>query len=172
MPAADILANAPLLSIIIPVYNAERTLTRTLASLQVIAPDHQGAVEVWLIDDGLQDGSLALIRKECETCKDFNWHVIAKSNGGAASARNAALVRARGEWVLFLDADDELLVDPLRFILSAGQHSCLGFTLEYLRSPRFRFSVRPRRIGPANHLAVLTAANPFQPSSLVFRRRH
>lgn len=88
-------------SVIIPVYNAEKTLRRCLESLL----DHAYAsMEIILINDGSRDSSLELCR-EFERSFDCI-RVIDKENGGVSSARNAGLGEAKGEHVLFVDSDD------------------------------------------------------------------
>lgn len=96
----------PLVSIIIPCFNAERWLAETLESaLAQTWPEK----EIILVDDGSTDGSLALARK----FEPRGVVVITQSNAGAAAARNTGLVRARGEFIQFLDADDLLAPDKI-----------------------------------------------------------
>lgn len=88
-------------SVIIPVYNAEKTLDRCLSSL--CAQDYPDA-ELLLIDDGSTDSSAAI----CRTWAGYDLRVrfLQKGNGGVSSARNLGLDQARGEYVLFVDSDD------------------------------------------------------------------
>jgi glycosyltransferase involved in cell wall biosynthesis len=88
---------APLVSVIIPVFNGERFLAQAIES--VLAQDHR-QVEIIVIDDGSTDGS----REVAEAFEDVI--VIASSNSGAGAARNLGLTRAKGAFVTFLDADD------------------------------------------------------------------
>ena len=90
-----------LISIIVPIYNAERVLPRCLESLlsQTYRP-----IEIILINDGSKDGSLAVCEKYAE--KESFIKVISKENGGTATARNAGLDIAQGEYIVFVDADD------------------------------------------------------------------
>ena len=89
-------------SIIIPVYNVEMYLRECLES--VLAQDSQSMWEAILVDDGSTDDS----GKICEeyAANDSRFRVIHKLNGGLASARNAGLDIAQGEYILFLDSDD------------------------------------------------------------------
>lgn len=93
-----------LVSVIIPVYNAEKWLARCLDAVLKQSYAH---LEIWLVNDGSGDGSLALCR--AYAAKDARVHIIDQPNGGPGAARNAALSRASGEYVLFVDADDTLL---------------------------------------------------------------
>lgn len=96
----------PMISVIIPVYNAEGTVLDAVRSVE-----SQGFrdFEIIIVDDCSTDGTLSLLEKECGN------HQIVKSNvnKGPASARNAGLAIARGEWIAFLDADDEWVPDRL-----------------------------------------------------------
>ena len=101
-------ADEPSVSVIVPVYNAEAYLRRCLDS--VLAQTYPPC-EVILVDDGSTDGSAEICREYAE--KDGRFLLLQKENGGASSARNAGLDRARGKYVYFLDSDDELVPDAL-----------------------------------------------------------
>lgn len=88
-------------SVIIPVYNAEKTLRRCVDS---VLNQNYGDMELLLINDGSTDGSLDI----CNGYRSFSpqVRVIDKPNGGVSSARNAGLRIAEGEYILFVDSDD------------------------------------------------------------------
>lgn len=90
-----------LLSIIVPVYNAEKHLDRCVES---ILSQTYGDIELILIDDGSSDACPAM----CDSWAGRDWRVrvIHKKNNGASSARNAGLDMASGEYIGFVDADD------------------------------------------------------------------
>ncbi len=90
-----------LISIVVPVYNAEKTLDRCVCSL--LGQTYEN-LEILLVNDGSRDGSLALCRSYAE--KDSRIRVIDKENGGVSSARNAGLDAATGRFVMFCDSDD------------------------------------------------------------------
>ena len=96
----------PSLSIIIPVYNAEQTLERCVASIfrQGLLPY---SFEVLLVNDGSTDNSLSVCKLLASAHNEIK--VIDKPNGGVADARNRGLQEAAGQWVGFLDDDDYLL---------------------------------------------------------------
>ena len=104
----------PLVSILVPCFNAERTLAATLESaLAQTWP----RCEIVVVDDGSRDGSLALARTfEARGVRSFT-----QANAGASAARNRALREARGEFFQFLDADD--LISPGKI---AAQIALLG----------------------------------------------
>lgn len=103
-----------LISIIMPVYNAEKTLARSAASVLSQTYPH---IELILVDDGSKDESLSVCR-EIEK-SDPRVRVIAQGNAGAAAARNAALNDLHGEFVMFADSDDLLVPDACQAMLDA-----------------------------------------------------
>jgi glycosyltransferase involved in cell wall biosynthesis len=163
-------ASVPLLSIITPVFDAAATLPRTLRSLERIAPEHRDRIEVIAVNDGSTDDSLAILHDAERGAGGFAFRVLDQANGGAASARNAALQVAAGEWIFFLDADDELRFDPVSIATGARQETSFGFSVEYRRDGTLLSRVRPKLVTQSCWADVLTARNPFQPSSLLFRR--
>lgn len=92
---------APLVSIIVPVYNSERFLKQCLASLAAQTYDN---IEVIVVDDGSTDGSRTIIADFASV--DERFRVITQQNAGPARARNAGLTAAKGEFVYFFDSDD------------------------------------------------------------------
>ena len=96
---------SPVVSIIIPVYNAGEYLAETLHSVR---SQTYRNLEIILVDDGSTDGSGEYC--DCLKEKDCRIKVFHKENGGAAEARNDALERVNGDYVAFIDSDD--LVKP------------------------------------------------------------
>ena len=91
----------PLLSVIIPVYNAEQYLKQCLES--VINQTYQN-LEIILVDDGSTDGSLNLCNYYAS--QDKRIKVIIKEHGGMVQARKAGVVHAKGKYLTYVDADD------------------------------------------------------------------
>ena len=89
------------ISVIIPIFNAEKSLSKCIES--VISQTYT-YIEILLIDDGSTDKSGDICDKFA--LKDNRVKVIHKSNGGVSSARNAGLDISRGEWIVFVDSDD------------------------------------------------------------------
>ena len=98
--------NKPLLSVIIPVYNMEDYIVECLNS---IVNQTYLNLEIIIINDGSQDGSLNIIKKYA--IKDSRIVVIDKENEGLSSARNAGLDVMTGDLVTFVDADDKIEID-------------------------------------------------------------
>lgn len=90
-----------LISIIIPVYNAEHYLSRCLDS--VINQTYHD-LEIFLVDDGSTDNSSKIMEDYANA--DTRIRIIHKENGGLSDARNVALNRISGEFISFLDSDD------------------------------------------------------------------
>jgi len=91
----------PKISIIIPVYNTEKTLDNCLKSVLKQTYDK---LEIICVDDGSNDNSLEICKKYEQM--DERIIVLSKKNGGPASARNMGLKEATGEFVTFIDSDD------------------------------------------------------------------
>lgn len=91
----------PLISIIVPIYNAEAYLPRCVDS---ILAQTFGDFELLLVNDGSRDGSLDVCQRYA--AEDGRVRVVDKPNGGVSSARNLGLESASAEWVMFADADD------------------------------------------------------------------
>ena len=91
----------PLISIIIPAYNANRHLEKCLQSI-ISQTFHN--FEVILIDDGSTDCSFEVCREFAN--KDKRITVVTQTNNGASSARNRGIEIAKGRWITFIDADD------------------------------------------------------------------
>lgn len=108
-------------SIIVPVYNAEKTIGRCIESL---CSQSEKDIEILLIDDGSADNSHAVCLNKAKN--DTRIRVIKKANGGVSSARNAGIDAAEGEYLLFCDSDD--MVDPewCETLLSLSSPECVG----------------------------------------------
>lgn len=91
------------ISIIIPAYNAEKTIAR---SLQSVADQEGCTLEAIVVDDGSKDRTEAIAREYSERYSCI--HYVKQENAGVSSARNKGISLARGTYLLFLDSDDEL----------------------------------------------------------------
>ena len=101
----------PLISVIIPFYNARNTLERAISS--VLEQSHTN-LELLLVNDGSTDDSAALLSH----IQDSRLRVISQNNQGPSAARNKGLHHAQGEWICFVDADDTLTPNALELMIS------------------------------------------------------
>ena len=102
-----------MISVIVPVYNAEKYLHRCINS--ILAQTFVD-IELLLIDDGSTDSSSVICDKYAK--KDQRVRVFHKENGGVSSARNLGLDNAQGEWIAFVDGDDWVKETYLSNLLS------------------------------------------------------
>ncbi|MCS6813258.1 MAG: glycosyltransferase [Cyanobacteria bacterium] len=91
----------PLVSVVIPAYNAEKCLAETLTSVLAQTYEH---LEVLVVNDGSTDGTADLASQIM--LRDRRLKVITQSNAGAAAARNTGIRHAQGEYIAPIDADD------------------------------------------------------------------
>ena len=110
----------PTVSIIVPVYNAEKTLARCVDSiLNQTYEDY----ELLLVNDGSTDSSGALC--DAYAARDSRVQVFHKENAGVSNARNLALSQARGTYLQFLDSDDWITPEAtLSLVRAAEDHQC------------------------------------------------
>ena len=97
----DITYPRPLISLVVPIYNAETYLRMCLDS---ITKQTYSNIEVLLVNDGSSDGSGAICQEF--VARDSRFHYIEKGNGGVSDARNVGIARAQGEFLSFVDSDD------------------------------------------------------------------
>ena len=153
-----------LVSVIIPCYNAAAVVERAVAS---VFAQTQRPLEVICVDDGSTDGTrqvLAGLQQQHPALQ-----VIHQSNGGAPRARNVGLAAATGQYVQFLDADDELLPDKIeRQVVIAGAHaadmvvgSCRILNLDGTSTVHAAASGNPWQLLPRVQLGI-TSSNLFR----------
>lgn len=104
------------ISIIVPVYNAEKDIGKCVDS--IISQTYENW-ELWLIDDGSSDNS-PLLCDEFASC-DERIKVVHKKNGGVSSARNIGIKEAEGDYILFADSDDYLEPDALEKLIKEAK---------------------------------------------------
>lgn len=107
---------APIISIVVPMYRCEQTVAACIRSiLSQSAPE----LELIAVDDGSPDRAAVIVREFAEA--DARVRVLSQKNGGVSRARNAGIEAACGEYVLFVDADDELPEDAVKTLLEAAK---------------------------------------------------
>lgn len=112
----------PKVSVIIPVYNAEKYIEQCISS---IANQTMKDIEILAINDGSTDESLALLDKLSEKYRG-KLKVFTKDNGGAGSARNVGIENASGEFIKFVDADDYLQANILEKMYAIAKENSVS----------------------------------------------
>ena len=126
----------PLVSILIPAYNAEKWVGAAIASA---LGQTWRQKEIIVVDDGSTDGTLAVVRQ----FESNEVRVVTQPNQGAAAARNKAFSLSRGDYIQWLDADDLLSPDKVAHQMQAGGQARDGRTL--FSSPWASFRYRPAK---------------------------
>jgi glycosyltransferase involved in cell wall biosynthesis len=93
--------NSPLVSVIIPAYNAENFIERTLESVRLQTYKN---IEILVIDDGSQDRTDEIVKSVAQ--QESRLILLQQANTGVAAARNLAIQKAKGEFIAPIDADD------------------------------------------------------------------
>ena len=149
----------PLLSIIMPVYNAEK---RIRISVDSILNQSYKNIELILVDDGSKDSSSNI----CDTYakEDARVVVFHQPNRGVSAARNCGIMEAKGEYITFVDSDDTVDADAyaavMNFLKNNGTDTDMlifGMSFDYYRgntpSHKKKLSVEKNLILPVKHIA-------------------
>jgi GT2 family glycosyltransferase len=108
-------------SVVVPIYNAMRTLPSCLAAIERLDPK---PLEILLVDNGSTDGTLALLCEFARAPRSFDVKVLEEPRRGAAAARNAGFRAAKGDVIVFIDSD------------CAPEPAWLSYLREPFRDPR------------------------------------
>lgn len=131
---------SPLVSIIIPIYNADKYLDRCLKS---IVNQTYTNLEIILINDGSTDTSLNICKKYAE--KDSRIILVNKTNEGVSIARNLGIQKSTGDYIAFLDADDWITSNYIEHLMKpfdvenvdisiCKYHVCKEYTMHEIES--------------------------------------
>lgn len=152
------------ISVVIPAYNAEKSLFRALESVisQTLKP-----FEIIVVNDGSKDSTEKIANEFIQKNSDFNIKLISKLNGGVSSARNAGLKNAVGDYIALLDSDDEWFLDKLeKQIQVFNNNSSISFVGGLIFEPLNGKKGELIEID----LSKLIFKNYFQPSTVIFKR--
>ena len=111
-----------MVSIILPVFNAERFLPQCLDS--ILRQTYQDW-ELIAVDDGSKDGSMEILKSYEK--RDNRINIISKKNEGVSIARNVALEHAHGDYIYFVDSDDIVMPEALMILVKAMESSKATF---------------------------------------------
>lgn len=140
--------NQPLVSVIIPVYNTNTSAVRLISAL---LKDPYQNLEIIVIDDGSTDHTLKLLQDFHTSAKDPRLKIIHQKNQGASSARNHGINISRGEYLLFIDSDDEITKDFITDLVNTIQKpatalSATGYTYHRVKQRKtFPVAIKPLR---------------------------
>lgn len=117
----------PAITVIIPVYNGEKTIGKTIES---VLKQTFSDFEILIVNDGSTDDTSDLLAYYMK--QDKRIRIIEKSNGGIASARNVGVTNAAGEYIAFIDADDWMEETTLEELYTAViQNECEVCVCDY-----------------------------------------
>ena len=122
-----------MISVIIPLYNKEQTIYKTLFS---VLNQTSRNFEIIIVDDGSTDGSVQIIKNNFY---DSRIRLIMQQNKGVSSARNNGAKHSKGEWIVFLDADDiwfpnyiEIMYNAINMNPQADMIGCASYVVDYI----------------------------------------
>lgn len=134
-----------MISVVIPAFNSERCISRAIES---VMSQTFSDYEIIVVDDGSTDGTADIVKKFGDRVR-----YVYQQNAGPASARNAGLKIASGQWIAFLDADDEWLPDKLQ-----QQVELLDRNRDLRWCSTNRYQADERRKAPVGNKAAITKA--------------
>lgn len=142
-----------LFTIIVPCYNSSQHIIRCLNSL---VNQTYKDIEIIVVDDGSEDNTSAVIEQFIAEGELTNVTLIVKENAGPGSARNLGLLKARGEYISFVDSDDYLHLETINFCWHKLHQLCLDAIFfesyvqesdfEQVRNQKFKNGRSPRVI--------------------------
>lgn len=152
-------------SVIIPMYNAESSIQRCVSS--VVNQTYKGSVEIIIVNDGSTDKGRLLIDDYIVKNEHINIILINKENGGVSSARNEGMKVSSGDFIAFLDSDDEWLPSKLqRQIEIFRKDNSIDFLAGIIFEAPEEQNGRLREIVLKN----LIFKNYFQPSTVIMKK--
>lgn len=107
--------SAVLLSVIIPMYNVAHFLEECVATVRIKNIQY----EILMINDGSPDSSLQIATQLAQ--QNSHIKVISQENKGLGGARNTGIINANGKYILFLDADDRLVMQDFSFLIASPE---------------------------------------------------
>lgn len=158
-----------IVSVVIPMYNAENTIERTLNS--VINQTFRGMIEIIVINDGSNDSSQQVVENFIQSHPNSVIKLINQQNGGVSKARNIGLKRASGDYIALLDSDDEWICDKLEKQIHIFRTQDVDFVCALRNNEKIEF---PYVIN--NNLAKITLRSLLikvvgQTSTSMFKRK-
>jgi len=159
------------ISVIIPVYNAEKSIEKSLISIK--NQTWEGVFEIILVNDGSSDRSKTIIENYQQNHQDQNIILINQENRGVSKARNAAMKIAQGDYIALLDSDDEWLPEKTEKQMKFLENQNIDFISSLWNNENITF---PYKLQPENKLVRITLKNLLfkitgQTSTAIFKRK-
>lgn len=168
MKSTDIKGNAPLFSVVIPLYNKADTILRTLKS---VVNQAFRDYEIVVVDDGSKDGGAMLVES---FSGGKNIRLVRQQNAGVSAARNRGVRESIGKYVAFLDADDEWKVDFLKecsiILQNYPEAKVLGTNYECVRQGKVVKGFESSRIDCIDFYDEWPYRTPVNSSSMVVEK--
>lgn len=165
-------AESKQISVVIPLYNKEAEIERTLLSVinQSLAPR-----EIIVVDDGSTDSSADIVRRVIESYPTHNIRLITQQNGGVSAARNRGIEEATGEYIAFLDGDDCYLsgyiAEVCRLMTYYPDHDCFSTAFDIVNNDKRVAAPTPEHEGTINPaVEAMLGGYPIIPSTATIRR--
>jgi len=159
-----------LISVVIPLYNAEKSMEKTLDSIK--NQTWKGEFEIFVVNDGSTDESAAVVENYIKQ-SSLNIQLLNQENLGVSAARNSALRRATGKYIALLDADDEWLPKKTERQMNILENHNLNIDfLSCLRKNQkilWPFRVKKNNLAPVT-FRKLMLRNEIQPSTVIFKK--
>lgn len=159
-----------LVSVIMPLYNAERYVVESIESILIQSYDH---LELIVVDDCSQDDSFNIVKKLAE--KDRRIHLFSNAvNLGVAKTRNRAVQEARGEYIACLDNDDvarpDRIAEQVTFLQNHPDHGLVASDIEIIDEESRPVAVRTYPHSDAEIRQSMLRVNPVANPACMFRR--
>lgn len=160
-----------MISVIIPVYNAEKSIEKSLISIK--NQTWEGVFEIILVNDGSSDRSKTIIENYQQNHQDQNIILINQENSGVSKARNAAMKIAQGDYIALLDSDDEWLPEKTEKQMKFLENQNIDFITSLWNNENITF---PYKLHPPNKLVKITLKKLLfkitgQTSTAIFKRK-
>lgn len=160
-----------MISVIIPLYNAESTIVKALDSVKNQKTDE--VFEIFVINDGSTDNSKEIVENYILENPEMKIHLIHQENKGVSAARNAGLRLAKGEFIALLDADDVWLPEKtekqMQFLKSEKKIDFIASARNY-NNLLFPYQAEKGKLSEITFKKLLIR-NETQPSTVIFKNK-
>lgn len=160
----------PVVSVVIPAYNAAQDLEKALASVR--NQTAKVSFEVLVVDDGSLDATADVVVNYQQKYPDFNLQYFYQRNKGVSEARNLGLEKATGKWIALLDSDDEWLSHKIQRqleIFKAFPEMDLLGTARNDNPIKWPYKANADKLSEVT-LKKLLIRNELQPSTVIFKK--